>query len=163
MTLNNGADSPLATINRLLEATNKHDLEALAECFSPGYVNETPAHPLRGFTGRDQVRSNWEQLFAAVPDIKARLLDHSVSGNRIWTEMTLTGNRRDGVMHDLTGVIVFEVDNDALISGARFFLEPVERHSGDINEAIARITHRVSHGRPAPVHEDQREPSNSSV
>ena len=63
MTLTDDAGAgPLAVIHRLLEATNKHDLESLAECFAPGYVNETPAHPTRGFTGRDTIRSNWEQL-----------------------------------------------------------------------------------------------------
>lgn len=62
MTLTDDAGAgPLAVIHRLLEATNKHDLESLAECFAPGYVNETPAHPTRGFTGRDTIRSNWEQ------------------------------------------------------------------------------------------------------
>lgn len=160
MTLTDDVDAgPLTTINRLLEATNKHNLEALTECFSAGYINETPAHPLRGFTGRDQVRSNWEQLFAAVPNIRVTMLDHSVSGNRVWTELSLRGERRDGVTHELTGVIIFQVDDDALISGARFFLEPVERHSGDINDAIARITHRVTHGRPAPLHEAEPQPA----
>lgn len=142
---------PLAVINRLLEATNKHDAEALAECFAPGYVNETPAHPMRGFTGRDQVRSNWESLFAGVPNISARLLSHSVSGNSVWTEWTLAGSRRDGHSHEMAGVIVFGVD-EGVIHSARFYMEPVERHSGDINDAIERVTHRVTHGRPAPHH-----------
>ena len=53
----NAADmttSPMATIDRLVRATNDHDLERLVDCFEPGYRNETPAHPARGFTGRDQ-------------------------------------------------------------------------------------------------------------
>lgn len=148
MTLtDDGEAGPLAVINRLLEATNKHDLEALADCFAPGYVNETPAHPARGFTGRDTIRSNWEQLFAGVPDIKARLLSHSVNGSTIWTELHLTGARRDGTPHELTGVIIFGLD-EGIISSARFYLEPVEKVL-TVDDTADRVTHRVTHGRPA--------------
>ncbi|MGZ5301942.1 MAG: nuclear transport factor 2 family protein, partial [Actinomycetota bacterium] len=58
-------------VERLARATNEHDLDALTACFAPEYVNETPAHPERGFRGRDQVRKNWEQIFGAVPDLEA--------------------------------------------------------------------------------------------
>ena len=38
-------------VDRLVQATNDHDLEALVDCFAVDYVNETPAHPARGFRG----------------------------------------------------------------------------------------------------------------
>jgi hypothetical protein len=41
----------------LQRATDARDLEALVACFAPDYRNETPAHPERGFTGREQVRA----------------------------------------------------------------------------------------------------------
>lgn len=147
MTLTDGEAGPLATINRLLEATNKHDLESLAECFAPGYVNETPAHPARGFTGRDTIRSNWEQLFTGVPDITARMLSHSVNGSNVWTELHLTGARRDGTPHEMTGVIIFGVEEGIIIS-ARFYLEPVEK-AVTVDDTADRVSHRVTHGRPA--------------
>ena len=56
-------------IDRLIQATNEHDLEGIVGCFAADYRNETPAHPARGFVGRDQVRRNWTQILAAVPDI----------------------------------------------------------------------------------------------
>jgi len=43
--------NPLGVIDRLVMATNAHDLDALLACFDDDYVNETPAHPLRGFRG----------------------------------------------------------------------------------------------------------------
>ncbi|SDW68121.1 SnoaL-like domain-containing protein [Arthrobacter sp. cf158] len=148
MTLtDDGEAGPLAVINRLLEATNKHDLESLAACFAPGYVNETPAHPTRGFTGRDTIRNNWEQLFTGVPDIKAHLLAHSVSGSTIWTELQLKGAWRDGTPHEMTGVIIFGVDG-GIINSARFYLEPVEK-AATVDDTADRVTHRVTHGRPA--------------
>lgn len=64
-------EGPGAVLQRLLAAINAHDLDALVSCFADGYVNETPAHPQRGFGGSDQVRRNWTQIFAGVPDIRA--------------------------------------------------------------------------------------------
>jgi hypothetical protein len=61
--------SPVAVVQRLLEAINAHDLEAMVACFADDYVNEWPAHPQRGFRGSQQVRRNWSQLFAGVPDL----------------------------------------------------------------------------------------------
>jgi hypothetical protein len=73
MTIQRG-DGPAALVQRLRQATNDHDLDALAGCFAVDYRNETPAHPERGFAGRDQVRKNWAQIFAAVPDVRAEVL-----------------------------------------------------------------------------------------
>ena len=67
-------EQSLATIDRLVRATNQHDLEALTACFAEDYKNETPAHPARGFRGRAQVRRNWEQIFAFVPDINVEVV-----------------------------------------------------------------------------------------
>lgn len=53
-------DGPAETIERLLQATNGRDLDALVACFAEDYVNDTPAHPARGFRGSAQVRRNWE-------------------------------------------------------------------------------------------------------
>lgn len=60
-----------AVLERLLDATNAHDLDALTDCFAVDYANETPAHPDRSFTVREQVRRNWTQIFTGVPDLKA--------------------------------------------------------------------------------------------
>ena len=51
-----------------------------------GRVSETPAHPQRTFRGADQVRRNWEQIFAGVPDLRADLLDAVVDGDTVWSE-----------------------------------------------------------------------------
>ena len=50
-------DSPAAMVDRLARTTNAHDLDGLVDCFAADYRNETPAHPARGFTGREQVRT----------------------------------------------------------------------------------------------------------
>jgi limonene-1,2-epoxide hydrolase len=129
----------LEMVNRLLTATNEHDIDALVNCFAPEYVNETPAHPLRGFTGRDHVRRNWLAIFSGIPDITARVIASAVDGNRVWTEWEMSGTRRDGAPHAVAGVIIFGVQDDHIVS-ARFYMEPVELASGDVDAAVERAT-----------------------
>lgn len=130
-------------IDRLVAATNAHDLDALVACFAPDYVNVTPAHPPRGFTGREQVRRNWTAIFAGVPDISARIVASAVDGTTTWTEWTMTGTRRDGTPHAMAGVLVFGTRGDEIVT-VRFFLEPVELDSGDVNDAVARSVHTAT-------------------
>jgi ketosteroid isomerase-like protein len=129
---------PAAVVRRLAETVNAHDLEAMVACFADDYVNVTPAHPQRGFGGSQQVRRNWSQLFAGVPDLRAELLATAVDGDRVWTEWDISGTRRDGGPFALRGVVIFGVTGD-VISTARFYLEPVEETSGDVDAHTARV------------------------
>ena len=136
-----------ALLERLAGAVNGHDLDALAGCFAAAYRNETPAHPARGFTGRGQVRRNWEQIFTFVPDITARVLRSCASGEVVWSEWEMTGTRHDGTVYEMTGVIVFGV-SDGLFSWARFYLEPVQAAGPDVNEAVRRHLRAGTGSRP---------------
>lgn len=127
--------SSTAMVDRLARATNAHDLDALVDCFEPDYRNETPAHPDRGFTGREQVRTNWRQIFASVPDLKATVLRSAAAGDTVWTEWEMTGTMRDGAAHRMRGVIVFGVPAGRA-AWARFYLEPVQEGGGSIDAAI---------------------------
>jgi len=122
-------------VDRLLAATNAHDLDALAACFADDYENATPAHPGRSFRGREQVRRNWEQIFAHVPDIRAEVVRRATSGDTVWTEWDMTGTRGDGTSHNMRGVILFGV-RDGLASWARFYLEPVDPGVGTVDDAV---------------------------
>jgi ketosteroid isomerase-like protein len=126
-----------ALLERLAAAVNSHDLDALAGCFAAGYRNQTPAHPARGFTGRRQVRRNWEQIFAFVPDITARVLRSCADGEVVWSEWEMTGTRRDNSRHQMAGVIVFGV-RGGCFAWARFYLEPVQAAGADVNQAVRR-------------------------
>lgn len=129
-------EGPGALVKRLTEAVNAHDLEALTRCFAEDYRNETPAHPARGFRGRAQVRRNWEQIFAAVPDItvEGRSIADSDS---VWSEWEMRGTRRDGSPHLMRGVVIFGVEGSEA-TWARFYLEPVQEGGGDVDETIRR-------------------------
>lgn len=128
-------ETPLKTIERLVRATNAHDLEQVVACFAPDYQLASPLHPARSFRGQEQVRRNWTQIFAGVPDIATRLLAHAVDGATIWSEWEMAGTRRDGKPHLMRGVFVFRVAG-GLIHGGRMFLEVVDESSGDMDTAV---------------------------
>jgi ketosteroid isomerase-like protein len=130
------AEGPGALVDRLCRATNEHDLDALAGCFALDYGNETPVHPARGFKGRAQVRKNWEQIFAAVPDIAAQVR-WVADGHEAWSEWEMRGTRRDGSPHLMRGVVIFGVER-AQASWARFYLEPVQEGGGGVDDAVRR-------------------------
>src|SRR5260370_7878428 len=87
--------SGLGVAVRLHDAVNRHDLDAMVDCFAPDFVNETPAHPARSFRGRDQVRKNWAQIFAAVPNLEADMVHCASQGDPVWTEGEIRGPRLD--------------------------------------------------------------------
>jgi hypothetical protein len=129
-------DESAAFIERLHQAVTQHDLDALTGCFAPGYRNETPAHPARGFVGQAQVRRNWEQIFDAVPDLTADVTWVDDDG-AVWSEWEMRGTRRDGGAHLMRGVVIFGLSG-AEATWARFYLEPVDTGGGDVDEAIRR-------------------------
>ena len=131
-------NDPLVLVERLRQAVDDHDLDAVVDRFTPEYRNETPAHPGRGFEGREQVRTNWERIFAGVPDITADVLRATVDGEHVWSEWEMRGTRPDGQPHVMRGVIIFGVIGDRFGS-ARFYLEPVDPGEGGVNAAIDAI------------------------
>lgn len=126
-----------AAVERIRDAINNHDIETLVACFAIDYRNEMPLHPARDFRGREQVRANWTQIFAAVPDIQSTILRTAATGNTVWSEWEMSGTRRDGAPHLMRGVIINEVVEGSTAS-ARFILEPVEQGGGAVDEAIRR-------------------------
>lgn len=132
----------LELVERLCDAVSHRDLGALVACFSPDYINETPAHPARGFAGSDQVRANWERLFSGLTNLAATVLDavcvDQPGGEVVWSEWRIEGRRSDGQNQELRGVIVFEVTG-GLFTRARFYLEPLDSGGEDVAAAVGRM------------------------
>ncbi len=124
-----------AMVDRLVQATNEHDVDAVAASFAEDYENETPVHPARSFRGRAQVRQNWEQIFAFVPDLRAKVIRSAIDGDTAWTEWEMVGTRRDGSAHEMRGVVLFGV-RDGVAQSARFYLEPVDSATDTVSDAV---------------------------
>jgi len=123
-----------AVVERLQEAINRHDPDAMLACFDPDYESEQPAHPNRGFGGKEQVRKNWSGMFESFPDLEAEVLRQSTEGPVVWTEW-----RWSATNLQMAGVTIMGIKED-LISWARLYMEPVEEAGQDIDEAMRTIT-----------------------
>jgi hypothetical protein len=124
-------------IERLHDAQNAHDLDAFVACFDPAYRSEQPVHPDRAFVGSDQVRANWAEVFAGVPDFHAGLLRSAAHGDTGWAEWHWQGTRGDGTRLDMRGVTIFGIRHDRIVWG-RLYLEDVEAGQG-IDQAVQQM------------------------
>lgn len=125
-------------IERLRKAISEHDLDQLVTCFAPDMRSEQPAHPDRNFTGCDQVRRNWTQIFAGVPDLRATLVRSTTSKDTGWAEWEWNGTRRDGVAFAMRGVTIVGVD-DGAIAWTRFYMEPLQLDGTDVASAVREV------------------------
>jgi len=132
--------TPDAVVTALLEATNAHAIDAFVSLFAHDYDSEQPVHPDRAFRGRDQVRANWSEVFAGIPDFGAELVGMAVDGDTAWTEWNWRGTHPDGSLLRMAGVIIMVI-RDGHIAGARLYIEPVE-HGDGIEAAVREMSGR---------------------
>jgi hypothetical protein len=125
-------------LERLRDAQNRHDLDAFVACFDPDYRSSQPVHPDRAFSGREQVRQNWAEVFAGVPDFHAELLLSAQEGDTRWAEWHWHGTRADGTLLDMRGVTIFGVRQDRIAWG-RLYLEDVEVAGQGIGQAVQQM------------------------
>ena len=125
----------LPVVERLVLATNAHDLEGIIACFADDYALESPLHPARSFRGKEQVRRNWTQILRAIPDVQARVFRSATDEGSVWTEWEMSGTRPDGGKHLMRGVFIFGVA-DGLLRWGRMVLEPVDDSSLDMDTAL---------------------------
>ena len=130
-----------AVSERLVQAMNAHDLDAQVACFRQDYRSEQPAHPTRTFTGREQVRQNWSQLFESSPDFRAEILRLAVVSNEEWTEWIWYGTKEDGTPLEERGVTIWGI-RDGQIAWGRLYMEETEREGADITETVRRMAGR---------------------
>jgi ketosteroid isomerase-like protein len=126
-------------VARLQAAMNAHDVDAFVACFTEDYDSVQPAHPDRAFRGREQVRANWSEIFAGVPDFRAELVRVAGAGDTAWSEWHWEGTQTDGGRLDMAGVIVFGLRGDR-VAWARLYVEPVEQQGAGIEAAVRDMT-----------------------
>jgi ketosteroid isomerase-like protein len=126
-------------IERLTAAMNARDLDAFVACFAEDYDSEQPAHPDRAFRGRGQVRENWSQMFAAIPDFGAEIVRAATDGETVWTEWRWSGTQTGGAPFAVAGVVVFGVRAEE-IAWARLYVEPVEEAGAGVEAAVRDLS-----------------------
>lgn len=126
-------------VARLQAAMNAHDVDAFVACFAEDYDSVQPAHPDRAFRGREQVRTNWSEVFTGVPDFRAEVVRVGAAGDTAWSEWHWEGTQTDGGRLDMAGVIILGL-HDHLIAWARLYIEPVEQEGKGIAAAVRDMT-----------------------
>jgi hypothetical protein len=121
-------------VERIKTAINAHDLESLASCFEDGYPSENPLHPERSFRGREQMRANWAQIFAAVPDMAATVIRVVADGPTSAAEWEWAGRRTDGTSLFFRGVTLQSGYEQA--AWVRLYMEAVDLSGVGVDEAI---------------------------
>jgi len=124
--------SPKAVFERMIQATNRHDLEAMVAFFAPDYRSEQPFHPERNFVGPAGVRKNWSFFFTTIPDIQIEILGEVEEGDTVWAELHFHGTQTDGKKHAVRGVTLQGIQADQII-WARMYIETL---SGDWQERL---------------------------
>jgi hypothetical protein len=115
-------------LQRMSDAINTHDVDALLSCLTPDYQGEQPLHPEIASIGLAQVRENWTGLFAEVPDLRATLVASTIHGDFAWAEWHWQGKRTSGLALNLRGVSVAGLRN-GIMAWARIYMEPIHDRS----------------------------------
>lgn len=102
------------TLKEILEAFNRHDLDAIMEYFSEDCSFDFPRGPEpwgQRFTGKAQVREALAGRFKGIPDVHYSEDRHWVAGDKGLSEWTLTGTTVAGVKLKVRGCDLWEFKN----------------------------------------------------
>ncbi len=117
--------SPKLVVERMIQAANRHDLDAMVACFAPDFRSEQPFHPERNFVGQAGVRNNWSFFFTTIPDIQVEIPNEVEEGDTVWAELHYHGTQTDGKQFTVKGVTLLGIQADQ-ISWGRLYIEPVQ-------------------------------------
>jgi len=106
----------IGTLKLILEAFNRHDLDAIMEFFSDDCSFDFPRGPEpwgQRFIGKEKVREALTSRFKGIPDVHYGDDRHWVSANMdmgvsVWT---LTGTTTSGVSLEVRGCDLWEFQN----------------------------------------------------
>ena len=108
----------IETLKQILDAFNRHDLDAIMEFFSEDCLFDFP----RGseywgqrFIGKAQVRESLAGRFKGIPDVHYGEDRHWVANNMGVSEWTLTGTTITGVSLKVRGCDLWEFRNGKII------------------------------------------------
>ena len=92
------------------DAFNAHDIKAIMSHMTENCVFEASAGPDADgekFTGQEQVKKAFENVFATFPYAYWNNPRHFVKDNRGFSEWTFTGTKADGTKVEVTGCDLF--------------------------------------------------------
>jgi steroid delta-isomerase-like uncharacterized protein len=112
-------DGKLQVVGEVLDAFNRHDLDAIMSHFAEECVFESPRGPDvwgRRFVGKEEVRRGLAARFEGIPDVHYGDDEHFVSGNRGASEWTISGTTTEGEKIEVRGCDLWTFDEDGKLS-----------------------------------------------
>jgi ketosteroid isomerase-like protein len=106
-------DGKREVVGEVLDAFNRHDLDAIMSHFAEECVFESPRGPDawgRRFVGKEEVRRGLAARFEGIPDVQYADGDHFVSGNRGASEWTISGTTTEGEKIEVRGCDLWTFD-----------------------------------------------------
>ena len=111
-------EGTILLLQRVLEAFNAHDLDAIMEHFAEDCVFDSPRGPDpwgRRFVGKAEVRRGLAARFEGIPDVSYGEADDFACGQRGVSEWTLTGTDVHGNRIEVRGCDLWTFGDDGLI------------------------------------------------
>jgi hypothetical protein len=111
-------EGTILLLQRVLDAFNAHDLDAIMEHFAEDCVFDSPRGPDpwgRRFVGKAEVRRGLAARFEGIPDVSYGEADDFACGHRGVSEWTLTGTDLDGNRIEVRGCDLWTFGDDGLI------------------------------------------------
>jgi steroid delta-isomerase-like uncharacterized protein len=112
------------TLQQVLAAFNRHDLDAIMSYFAEDCTFDSPRGPDpwgQRFLGKEQVRAGLSRRFQGIPDVHYGDDRHWLSGDRGVSEWTLTGSTTDGVRLEVRGCDLWEFRDGKIIRKDSFW------------------------------------------
>lgn len=109
---------PVGTLEQVLDAFNRHDLDGIMAFFAEDAVFESPRGPDAWgtrFVGKAAVREGLALRFSGIPDVHYGEDRHFVSGDRGVSEWTLTGTTTAGERIAVRGCDLWEFRDGMIV------------------------------------------------
>jgi ketosteroid isomerase-like protein len=109
--MSNAQAVTVATLEAILDAFNRHDLDAIMAFFAEDATLDTPRGPNvwgSRFEGKAAVREGLAARFAGIPDVHYGEDRHWISGDRGASEWLLTGTTTTGQRIAVRGCDLWE-------------------------------------------------------
>ena len=106
------------TLRAILDAFNRHDLDAIMEHFVDDCTFDFPRGPEpwgTRFVGKEAVRRGLASRFEGIPNVHYGEDRHFVAGDRGVSEWLLTGTTKDGVPIRVRGCDLWEFRGDRVL------------------------------------------------
>jgi len=109
----------LEALKDVLEAFNRHDLDAIMSHVADDCIFESPRGPDpwgRRFVGKDEVRRGLAARFEGIPDVHYADDDHFACGNRGVSEWTIAGTTVEGEQIEVRGCDLWTFGEDGTLT-----------------------------------------------